>query len=88
LSDSFPIQNGLKQGAALSPLLFNFALEYAIRKFLVGKRPLARPRHRWVDNIRMNLGELRWVDVDWICLAQDRIRLRALVNAILNIWVP
>jgi hypothetical protein len=39
-----------------------------------GKRPLGRPRHRWVDNIRMHLGEVGWGDVDWIVLAQDRNR--------------
>jgi hypothetical protein len=39
-----------------------------------GKRPLGRPRHRWVDNIRMDLGEVGWGDVDWIGLAQDRNR--------------
>jgi hypothetical protein len=39
-----------------------------------GKRPLGRPRHRWVDNIRMGLAEVGWGDVDWICLAQDRDR--------------
>jgi hypothetical protein len=43
------------------------------------KRPLGRPRRRWVDNIRMDLGEVRWGDVDWIVLAQDRNRWRALV---------
>jgi hypothetical protein len=53
-----------------------------------GKRPLGRPRRRWVDNIRMNLGEVRWGDVDWMCLAQDRNRWRALVNSVLNLWVP
>jgi hypothetical protein len=37
-----------------------------------GKRPLGRPRRRWVDNIRMDLGEMGWGDVDWIGLAQDR----------------
>jgi hypothetical protein len=37
-----------------------------------GNRPLGRPRHRWVDNIRMDLGEVGWGDVDWIGLAQDR----------------
>jgi hypothetical protein len=36
-----------------------------------GKRPLGRPRRRWVDNIRRDLGEVGWGDVDWICLAQD-----------------
>jgi hypothetical protein len=49
-----------------------------------GKRPLGRPRRKWVDNIRMNLGEVGWCDVDWIGLAQDRNRRRALVNSVLN----
>jgi hypothetical protein len=53
-----------------------------------GKRPLGRPRHRWVDNIRMDLGEVGWGDVDWIGLAQDRNRWRALVNSVLNLRVP
>jgi hypothetical protein len=53
-----------------------------------GKRPLGRPRRRWVDNIRMDLGEVGWDDVDWIYLAQDRNRWRALVNSVLNLWVP
>jgi hypothetical protein len=53
-----------------------------------GKRPLGRPRHRWVDNIRMDLGEVGRGDVDWIGLAQDKNRCRALVNLILNLRVP
>jgi hypothetical protein len=53
-----------------------------------GKRPLGGPRRRWVDNIRMDLGEVGWGDVDWICLAQDRNRRRALVNSVLNLRVP
>jgi hypothetical protein len=53
-----------------------------------GKSPLERPRHRWVDNIRMDLGEVRLGDVDWICLAQDRNRWRTLVNSVLNPRVP
>jgi hypothetical protein len=55
-----------------------------------GKRPLGRPRRRWLDNtsIRMDLGEVGWGDVDWIGLAQDRNRWRALVNAVLNLWIP
>jgi hypothetical protein len=54
-----------------------------------GKRPLRRPRRRWVDNIWMvNLGEVGWGDVDWIGLAQDRNRCRALVNSVLNLRVP
>jgi hypothetical protein len=61
-------------------------------RLLVGKperkRPLGRPRRRWVDNIRMNLGEVGWGDVDWNGLAQDRNRWRALVNSVLNLRVP
>jgi hypothetical protein len=53
-----------------------------------GKRPLGRPRYMWVDNIRMDFGEVEWGDVDWIGLAKDRNRWRALVNAILNTRVP
>jgi hypothetical protein len=53
-----------------------------------GKRPLGRPRRRWMDNIRMDLGEVRWGDVDWIGLAKDRNRWRALVNSVLNLRVP
>jgi hypothetical protein len=50
-----------------------------------GKRPLGRPRRRWVDNIRMDLGEVGRGDVDWIGLAQDRNRWRALVNSVLKL---
>jgi hypothetical protein len=53
-----------------------------------GKRPLGRPRRRWVDNIRIDLGEIGWGDVDWIGLAKDRNRWRALVNSVLNFRVP
>jgi hypothetical protein len=52
------------------------------------KRLLGRPRRRWVDNIRMDLGEVEWGDVDWIGLAQDRNRWRVLVNSVLNLRVP
>jgi hypothetical protein len=51
------------------------------------KRPLGRPRCGWVDNIRMDLGEVGWGDVDWIGLAQDRNRWRALVSSVLNLRV-
>jgi hypothetical protein len=53
-----------------------------------GRRPLRRPRRRWVDNIRMDLVEVGWADVDWICLAQDRDRWRGLVNSVLKLRVP
>jgi hypothetical protein len=53
-----------------------------------GKRPLGRPRRRWVANIKRDLEEVGWGDVDWIGLAQDRNRWRALVNSVLNLRVP
>jgi hypothetical protein len=53
-----------------------------------GKRPLGRPRCRWVDIIRMDLGEIGWDGVDWIDVAQDRDQWRALVNTAMNIRVP
>jgi hypothetical protein len=53
-----------------------------------GKRPLGRPRCRWVGNIRIDLVEVGWDDVDWIGLAKDRNRWRALVNSVLNLRVP
>jgi hypothetical protein len=53
-----------------------------------GKRPLGRPRRRWVDNIKMDLLEVGWGGVDWIGLAQDRDKWRALVNAVMNRRVP
>jgi hypothetical protein len=53
-----------------------------------GKRPLGRPRHRWVDNIKMDLLEIGWGGVDWIGLAQDRNKWRALVNVVMNLRVP
>jgi hypothetical protein len=55
---------------------------------LEGKRLLGRPRRRRVDNIRMDLGEVGWDDVDWIGLAQNRNRWRVLVNSVLNFRVP
>jgi hypothetical protein len=53
-----------------------------------GKRPLGGPRHRWVVNIRRDLVEVGWDDVDWVGLAQDRDSWRALVNSVMNLWVP
>jgi hypothetical protein len=58
---------------------------------LVGKpeerRPLGRPRHRWEDNIKMDLREVGWGGVDWIDLAQDRDRWRAVVYTVINLRV-
>jgi hypothetical protein len=53
-----------------------------------GKRPLGRPRRKLVDNIRKDLGEVGWGDMDWFGLAKDRNRWRALVNSVLNLRVP
>jgi hypothetical protein len=53
-----------------------------------GKRPLARPARRWVDNIKMDLREIGCDGRDWIDLAQDRDQLRVLVNAVMNLRVP
>jgi len=53
-----------------------------------GKRPLGRPRRRWEDNIKMDLQEVGYGDMDWIDMAQDRDRWRALVNAVMNLGVP
>jgi hypothetical protein len=52
------------------------------------KGPLGRPRHRWVDNNKMDILEIGWGGVDWVGLAQDREKWRALVNAVMNLRVP
>ena len=63
-----------------------------VHKVLVGKpegkRPLGRPRSRWEDNIRMDLQEVGMGCGDWMGLAQDRDRWRALVSMVMNFWVP
>jgi hypothetical protein len=59
-------------------------------RILVGRperRPFGRPRRRWEDNIKMDRQEVGW-GMDWIELAQDRDRWRALVNAVMNLRVP
>jgi len=63
-----------------------------VYRVLVGKpevkKPVGRPRHRWEDNIKMDVQEVGCGGIDWIKLAQDRDRLRALLNAIMNLRVP
>jgi hypothetical protein len=60
-------------------------------RILVGKpeekRPLGRPRRRWVDNIKMDLREIGWDSMDWIDVVQERDQWRALVNTVMNLWV-
>jgi hypothetical protein len=51
-------------------------------------KPPGRPRRRWVDNVRIDLGDVGWGGVDWIGLAQDRGRWSALVNVVMNFLVP
>jgi hypothetical protein len=53
-----------------------------------GKRPLGRPKRRWVDNIKMDLREKGLDGLDWVELAQDRDQWRALVNTVMNLRVP
>ncbi|PNF27019.1 hypothetical protein B7P43_G11925, partial [Cryptotermes secundus] len=53
-----------------------------------GRRPLGRPRRRWMDNIKMDLREIEWNGMGWIDLAEDRDQRRALVNMVINLWVP
>jgi hypothetical protein len=53
-----------------------------------GKRPLGRPKRRWENNIEIDLRTIGWEGVDWINMAQDRDRWRALVNTVMNLRVP
>jgi hypothetical protein len=53
-----------------------------------GRRPLGRPRHRWLDNNKMDLSDIGWDGIDWIGLAQYRDQWRALVNTVMNLRVP
>jgi hypothetical protein len=53
-----------------------------------GKRPLGRLRRRCVHNIKIDLVEIEWCDVDWNALAQDRDKWKAFVNAEMNLWAP
>jgi hypothetical protein len=53
-----------------------------------GRRPLGRPRRRWEDNIKIDLREVGWGGIDWINLAQDRDRWRAVVYTVMHLRVP
>jgi hypothetical protein len=53
-----------------------------------GKRPLGRPRRRWVDNMKMDLREIGWDSINWIDLGQGRYQCRALMNMVMNLRVP
>jgi hypothetical protein len=58
-----------------------------VYRILVGKRPLGRTRHRWVDNNKIDIAEMRCGVVDWIGVAQDRDKCRALMKAVMNLRV-
>jgi hypothetical protein len=53
-----------------------------------GKKPLGRPRRGWVENIKIDLKYVEWDGMDWIELAHDSSQWRALVNTVMNLWVP
>jgi hypothetical protein len=53
-----------------------------------GKRPLGRPRHRWEDNIKIDIRKIGIDGANWIRLAKDRVQWRAFVNTVMNLWVP
>jgi hypothetical protein len=53
-----------------------------------GKRPLGRPRRRWVDNIKIDLREIGWGGMDWVDLSKDRDQWKALVSTVMNLCVP
>jgi hypothetical protein len=52
------------------------------------ERPLGRSRHRWLDNMKIDLREIGWDGMNWIDLAQDRDQWRAIVNTVMNLLVP
>jgi hypothetical protein len=49
---------------------------------------MGRPKRKWLNNIKMNLKEIGWGGMDWIDLTQDRDQWRALVNTVMNLWIP
>jgi hypothetical protein len=90
IRSSFPIENGMKQGERMMRWAGRVARigeeknAYRLVGKPEGRRPLGRPRRRWMDNIKMDLLDLGWGDVDWIGLAQDsdqwRLSSRELVS--------
>jgi hypothetical protein len=74
---------GMRRCEVLLNIVIKFELPAAPRK-----RPLGRPRRRWIDNIKMDPLEIGLSVVDWLGLAQNRHRWRALVNSVMNLRVP
>jgi hypothetical protein len=78
----------IKPDEVISVVLSPFHFRRALVGKPEGRRPLGRPRRRWEDNIKVDLREVGWGGMDWINVAQDRDRWRALVNAVMNLRVP
>jgi hypothetical protein len=53
-----------------------------------GKRPVGRPRCKWVSNIKMEFREIGWSGMDWVDLAEYTDQWRALMNTVMNLWIP
>jgi hypothetical protein len=69
-------------------IIFAAALHIWELSPLSARRPLRSPRCRWEDNIRMNVKEIGYESVDWILMGQDRDQWWAVVNMVMNLWVP
>jgi hypothetical protein len=73
-------------------MIYSVTIQTLSYRMLVGKpegrRPLGRPRRRWVDNIKMDLREIGWCGIDWIDLDQEKDHWRAFVNTVMNHGVP
>jgi hypothetical protein len=77
----------MEGGAGVAPLYHSFNVYRLLVGKPEGKRPLGIPRRRWIDNIKMDLLEIGLSVGDWICLARDRYRWKALVNSVMNFRV-
>jgi hypothetical protein len=93
LYSSLSIFRMIKENEMGSACSINYEAEDRVyhqlqKKKRKGKRPLGRPRSRWLDNIKMDLGEIEWGDVGLIGLAQDTDMWRAIVKAVINLQLP
>jgi hypothetical protein len=72
----------------LVPLLCVFHAYALLVRKPEGKRLLGRPRHRWKDNVRIHFREIGWEGVDWMHMVEDRDQWQAVMNVVMNFWVP